>query len=141
MTSHFRRGNQNASKLNPEQVIEIRRKYNDEGRTQGSLAIEYGMGVSAIGRIVRGESWHQARLFPQRVITDEEIAASQARLLAMLAVDPPPGVGQATPSAPAAPTPANAAGTGALPAPLDAATQRAIDEVARRYGLRVDAPK
>jgi hypothetical protein len=49
--------NTKAAKLTATQVAEIRRKYNDEGCTQGELSRIYGVGIGQIGRIVRGEAW------------------------------------------------------------------------------------
>jgi hypothetical protein len=43
-------------KMTPEKVMEIRELY-EKGRTQRSLAKDYGISAVQIGRIVRGESW------------------------------------------------------------------------------------
>jgi hypothetical protein len=52
----FSRRNSAARRLTAEQVVEIRRQY-DEGATQASLGIAFGISTVQIGRIVRGESW------------------------------------------------------------------------------------
>jgi transcriptional regulator with XRE-family HTH domain len=84
MSQRFRRGNHYASVLTPAQAIDIRRKY-AEGMTQSALCHEYDVSVSTIARLVRGESWRHLH-------APNTIAASQARLLALLAeqgIDPP----------------------------------------------------
>lgn len=45
------------SKLTAQQVNEIRRRFASGGITKKSLALEYGVGQMAIGRIIRGERW------------------------------------------------------------------------------------
>ena len=45
------------TKLNKEQVREIRRKYNPHVYGKKRLAIEYGVSVSVIYRIVKGLMW------------------------------------------------------------------------------------
>jgi hypothetical protein len=45
------------AKLTNEQVREIRRRYEVGGVTLKALAAEFGVGISAVGRIVRRESW------------------------------------------------------------------------------------
>jgi hypothetical protein len=54
----LRSGNSRAAKMTPMNILEIREKY-AAGRTQGSLAREFGISVGQIGRIVRNESWQQ----------------------------------------------------------------------------------
>lgn len=59
MTSgKFAVGNRGASKLTPQGVQEIRRRYED-GETQGKLSREFGVSVTQIGRIVRWEVWQE----------------------------------------------------------------------------------
>jgi DNA invertase Pin-like site-specific DNA recombinase len=45
------------TKLNKEQVLEIRRKYNPYVYGKKKLAIEYGVSVSVIYRIIKGVMW------------------------------------------------------------------------------------
>ena len=45
------------TKLNKEQVREIRRKYNPHVYGKKRLAIEYGVSVSVIYRIIKGVMW------------------------------------------------------------------------------------
>jgi hypothetical protein len=129
MTYRFRRGNHYASKLNPEQVFEIRRKYNEEGMTQGMLAREYGMNISTIGNIVRGESWAHSAIAPPRMLSDEELAALAERSMAVQREVDAQQRG-ATPSS--APAPSNAAPT-AEPSPY-AELEARIAAQAERYG-------
>lgn len=56
----FNRGHSAAAKLTPQQVLEIRDRYNS-GWTQGKLSREYQVSIGQIGRIVRGEAWQQYR--------------------------------------------------------------------------------
>ncbi len=75
--------NTKAAKLNPTQVGEIRRFYEDEGLTQGELARRYGVSVGQIGRIVRGESWatqEQARYVPPLPSAEESLQRVLAQL-------------------------------------------------------------
>lgn len=67
--SKFSLGHYRAAKLTPSDVLEIRRLYSEENWSQGRLAREFKMSVGQIGRIVRGESWHQYHQIP----TDQEI--------------------------------------------------------------------
>ena len=78
----FGKGNTSASKLTNEQVWAIREQYL-EGKSQGALARAFGIHVNTVGRIVRGESRGNIEP-PRREPTQEDIAASQARVLAML---------------------------------------------------------
>jgi uncharacterized protein YjcR len=75
----FSRGNRRGAKLSPGQVLELREAY-AAGETQGSLARKYGVSVGQVGRIVRGESWGEAR--------QDDINASLARLKEALAAEP-----------------------------------------------------
>lgn len=47
-----------SAKLNPEQVEEIRRKYDQGGMTQYELAAEYKVGQGHISRIVHKSRWY-----------------------------------------------------------------------------------
>jgi hypothetical protein len=84
----FTHGNSKASKLTNEQVFEIREKYfrEEEDYTQGRLSREYHVTVGTIGRIVNGLSRQNVPM-PRPGPTQEEIAASQAKLQAYLARD------------------------------------------------------
>lgn len=100
--SKFNQNNSRASKLSPVQVHEIRSKY-AAGYTQASLCREYGISIGQIGRIVRGESWQQFPVArtenqvqadylrqhgsPPPEPTEEEIAASAAKLDALVAAE------------------------------------------------------
>lgn len=53
----FQKGNRKASKLNGEQVLEIREKYAMPGITQRRLALEYGVSVNTISSIIDGLTW------------------------------------------------------------------------------------
>jgi hypothetical protein len=53
----FQKGNRKASKLNGEQVLEIREKYAVPGVTQKRLALEYGVSVNTISSIIDGLTW------------------------------------------------------------------------------------
>lgn len=91
----FRKNHTTAAKLTPEQVLEMRERYVEEGWTQGALAREYKVSVGQVGRIVRGEAWidyqqpqsdselmHSNALKGVRSASAQEIAESEARLLA-----------------------------------------------------------
>jgi len=138
MTQHFRRGNHYAAHLTPEQVVEIRRKY-AEGYTQGELVKEYDVGLSTIARCVRGETWRHIAM-PRPELTEEELTsaaqASEERMRILIANDPVLSAQLQTPALSAAPVPANAPES-----PPDDATQRAIDDIRKRYGLNVTPPK
>jgi len=47
----------NRSVLEPDDVREIRRLYNDEGMTYREVADEMGIGKNTVGRIMRGQTW------------------------------------------------------------------------------------
>ena len=76
MTS-FQRGNVKGHKLTYQQVADIRLQY-ARGATQGALARQYKMSAVQIGRIVRGESWHQV---PAAPASGADLAASAHRLM------------------------------------------------------------
>jgi DNA-binding transcriptional regulator LsrR (DeoR family) len=96
----FTRGHRRAAKLTPEQVLEIRRLYSEEGWTQSRLSLTFGMSVGQIGRIVRGEQWQGYTQIPNeqeigdRMVREpasaEEIAESEARMKVILETPPPP---------------------------------------------------
>ena len=52
-----RGSNVNTSKLNKEQVDEIRHKYKNTDTSYGKLAKEYGVDRSAIANIIKGKNW------------------------------------------------------------------------------------
>ena len=90
--SKFRNKNESASqKLTDVEVVEIRRRYAEEGLSQGELGREYNVTIQTIGRIVRGESRTKLKL-PERMLTDAELqeqaAASFAKFQAMAAAAP-----------------------------------------------------
>ena len=66
--SKFNARNTRAAKATPQMVMEIRRRY-AEMESQPSLARVFGLSVSQIGRIVRGEHWKQLPTVP----TDQEM--------------------------------------------------------------------
>ena len=66
--SKFNARNARAAKATPQMVMEIRRRY-AEMESQPSLARVFGLSVSQIGRIVRGEHWKQLPTVP----TDQEM--------------------------------------------------------------------
>lgn len=47
------------AKLDPDQVLEIRHRYNDESISQTALAEDYGVSQGLIGFIVRHEAWEE----------------------------------------------------------------------------------
>jgi hypothetical protein len=57
MPRKFRLGNLRAAKLTPEEVVEIRERYWQDGETQSSLCHKYGVTIGTIGRVVRGETF------------------------------------------------------------------------------------
>ena len=69
-------GHRRSAKLTPEQVLDMRRLYAEEGWSQGRLARHFCMSVGQVGRIVRGEQWQD---YPQ-VLTDQEIEHRMATL-------------------------------------------------------------
>jgi len=100
----FHRHHTKAAKLTAEKVLEIRRLYHEENRTQASLAREFEVTDGTIGRIVRGTSWqayggpgqhegaqqeqesallHDAAL--QRAAIENALSADDPRILASLA--------------------------------------------------------
>lgn len=91
-----RRGKVSTTKLNPGLAMKIRQLYHDEGWTQGQLSREYKVSIGQIGRIVRNEAWQEVDPEPtlsemehrsamlQHKITPELIAASQARMMALV---------------------------------------------------------
>jgi hypothetical protein len=93
-----RPGNKRAAKLNPEQVAEMRRLYSEENWTQGRLARHFAMSVGQVGRIVRGEHWHDYTRPPtdQEIaasttpVDEDEVRASEAKLLEKLSSSSPP---------------------------------------------------
>lgn len=87
----FGKGNTSARRLTGDQVRKIRISY-EQGMTQGALAREFGVNISTIGNIVRYESWANQAVVTRdsSTITDQEIAASLARLNELLAVESPP---------------------------------------------------
>lgn len=129
MTSHFRRGNHYASKLSPAQVVDMRRDY-AEGMTQGDLAKKYDMGVSSVGRVVRGESWRHISS-PRPEPTDQEIHESMLRVMKAAGLEMPAS-DTVAPEPSAAPAP-----------PIEPTREHTIDGrpvadiVAERYGLHV----
>lgn len=90
----FVQGHKRSAKLNPEQVLEIRRLYAEENWTQGRLAREFKMSVGQIGRIVRGEQWGEYTQIPTEqeiyhsMVTSpppaDEVSASLERLKALM---------------------------------------------------------
>lgn len=48
-------------KLTETQVHEIDRMYHDEGMSQGKIAEHFGVHQTAIGKVVRRESWQHIR--------------------------------------------------------------------------------
>ena len=48
-----------AAKLNWQLVREIRRLYAEERWTQSRLSREFAIGISQVGKIVRGEAWRE----------------------------------------------------------------------------------
>ena len=98
--------NTKASKLNGEQVLEMRRLRHFEGWTQMALAQRYKVSLSSVRNIVHGVTWQwlpnvrpDAPAFSRAAdpltrpeITDAEILASQARVFgAMEKAAQPPG--------------------------------------------------
>lgn len=92
----FRAGNISRAKLTPEDVVEIRRRYNAL-ETQGALARAYGVSIGTIGRIVRGESWtayqqpqhplevsHEAAM--EQIITDSAPPTDDVAIQASIAL-------------------------------------------------------
>ena len=78
----FRNKHESASqKLTDVEVVEIRRRYAEEGLSQGELGREYDVTIQTIGRIVRGESRTKLKL-PERMLTSEEINAQAAEMFA-----------------------------------------------------------
>lgn len=89
------------AKVGPREVLAIREDYATGKYSQPDLARKYGIGPGQIGKIVRGEAWMeltagnpvttdgeaQLRMLTTPGPTKEEIEASQARLMAMLAKD------------------------------------------------------
>lgn len=53
----FNKSENRKTKLSKEKVIEIRRKYNPHVYGKKRLAIEYGVSVSVIYRIIKGVMW------------------------------------------------------------------------------------
>lgn len=74
--SKFTVGHRRSAKLTPEQVLDMRRLYAEEGWSQGRLARHFCLSVGQVGRIVRGEQWQD---YPQ-VLTDQEIEHRMAIL-------------------------------------------------------------
>lgn len=60
-------------------VQRLRELYNS-GRTQGSLAREFGLSIGQVGRIVRGEAWQTAEPEPEEPSLSPEIEASLQKL-------------------------------------------------------------
>lgn len=103
----FNKHNTKASKLNGEQVLEMRRRRHFEGWTQTRLAQYYGVTLTTVRNIVHGVTWqYLPNVRPEAPTpyarpaepggrpepTAEEIAASQARVIAALQRDTaPPG--------------------------------------------------
>lgn len=54
----FTRANVKASKLEPQQVVEIYRR-RAAGETQGALARDFQISIGQIGKICRGEVWQE----------------------------------------------------------------------------------
>lgn len=71
--------NTKAAKITPGAVLRMREGY-AEGKTQRELAVEFGLSVVQVGRIVRGESWNS---LPPGFEGQSEIAASAERLFRM----------------------------------------------------------
>lgn len=82
MTNNFRMQNSKAAKINAADVMKIRELYGI-GWTQSRLCREFQISIGQIGRIVRGESWQQL----PKIATEEEIAQSKARALALLGAE------------------------------------------------------
>lgn len=90
----FQQGNNRASKLTGEQVMNIRDEYKMRGVTQPMLAIKYQVSVNTIANIVKGLTWqHLLRGEPREVNrpplyavmpTADEAQASMSRLQARL---------------------------------------------------------
>jgi hypothetical protein len=53
----FRKYNSRSAKSSPETIALIRKRYHEDGWSQGKLSREFGYSVVQIGRIVRNESW------------------------------------------------------------------------------------
>lgn len=95
----FNRHNTKASKLNGEQVLEMRRLRHFEGWTQQRLAQRYGVTLTTVRNIVHGVTWQYLpnvrpeapqpltsgpAAFSPPELTPEAIAASAARVMASM---------------------------------------------------------
>ena len=76
----FRRKNSSASKVTEAQVYAMRQAYESGRVTQGQLCRDYGLSIAQVGRIVRYESWADAR----PPVTPDALADSAQRLFAGL---------------------------------------------------------
>lgn len=61
--------NNGMSKLNWDVVGEIRTRYAQGGVTYADLAVDYGVGARAIGKVVRGERWTSDVQPPRNAVT------------------------------------------------------------------------
>lgn len=68
-----------SAKITISDVSRLRELYNS-GRTQGSLAREFGLSIGQVGRIVRGEAWQTAEVEPPEPALSPEIEASLQKL-------------------------------------------------------------
>lgn len=67
-------------RLTPEQVMQIR-DYYSQGYTQGSIANYFGISVTHVGRIVRGETWRAGAAL--REPSPAEMDSSMRRMQAL----------------------------------------------------------
>jgi hypothetical protein len=107
MSNQFGPGNNKASKLTGEQVIEIRERYATErGLSQPMLARQYDVSRNTIANVLNGSTWRhllrgqEAQVYRPPInarapeITDAIVEESKRRLLAREACPPkqPPGL-------------------------------------------------
>lgn len=98
--SKFRRLNTKASKLNADQVFEIRRRYGSrelEPVTMEQLSREFQVSLNTIRNIIHGVTWQSVPGFVTKEDVDYEAARSQELLQAMLASNPPKPQEEASP--------------------------------------------
>lgn len=91
MTRGYRQGGN--ARLSEDDVRTLRKRY-AEGATQRELCQAYGVSITTVGRIVRGETWgwldgqgqspEAPKPAPMPQASAEEVAASAERLRALL---------------------------------------------------------